>query len=199
MGTLWQDLRYGIRMLLRSRGFTVVAVLSLAIGIGANTTIFSLINALLLRPLPVAAPERLVNVHATSPDGSSFHSFSYPDYVDYRDQTEVFDDLAAYTINTYSLNTGGQSERIFGIVTSENFFTVMGIRPSFGQFYTAQENRTESGEPVAVLSYGYWQRRFASDPSIVGKTLTLNGHVYNLIGIAPRTFTGPRVAVAPDI
>jgi predicted permease len=199
MGTLLQDLRYGARMLLKSPGFTVVAVLSLAIGIGANTTIFSLINALLLRPLPVAAPERLVNVHATNPDGSSFHSFSYPDYVDYSEQNEVFDGLAAYTINTYSLNTGGQSERIFGIVTSENFFTVMGIRPAFGRFFTAEENRSESGEPVAVLSHGYWQRRFGSDASIVGKTLTLNGHAYHVIGIAPQKFTGPRVAFAPDI
>jgi putative ABC transport system permease protein len=171
MSTLWQDLRFGSRVLLKSPGFTLIAVLSLAIGIGANTTIFSLINALLLRPLPVAAPERLVNVHATSPDGSGFHSFSYLDYVDYRDQAEVFDGLAAYTINTYSLNTGGQSERIFGIVTSENFFTLMGINPSSGRFYTQQEDRTESGEPVAVLSHGYWQRRFAGDPSIVGRTL----------------------------
>jgi predicted permease len=199
MSTLWQDLRYGFRGFLRSPGFTLVAVLSLAIGIGANTTIFSLVNAILLRPLPVAAPEQLVNVHSTSPDGSSFHSFSYPDYVDYRDQAQAFDGLAAYTINTYSLNTGAQSERIFGIVTSENFFTVMGIRPSQGRFFTAQEDRTTSGEPVAVLSHGYWQRRFGSDPSIVGKTLVLNGHAYSIIGIAPHGFTGPRVAFAPDI
>ncbi|HMF55988.1 MAG TPA: ABC transporter permease, partial [Pyrinomonadaceae bacterium] len=199
MDTLWLDFRYGLRGLLKNPGFAVVAVLSLAIGIGANTTIFSLINALLIRPLPVAAPEQLVNVHATSADGSSFHSFSYPDYIDYRDQSEVFDGLAAYTVNTYSLSTGGQSERIFGIVTSENFFTVMGIRPAFGHFFTAQEDRSETGEPVAVLSYGYWVRRFGSDTSIVGKTLTLNGHSYNVIGIAPRKFTGPRVAFAPDI
>ncbi|OLE54888.1 MAG: hypothetical protein AUG51_06005 [Acidobacteria bacterium 13_1_20CM_3_53_8] len=199
MNTFIQDVRYGLRGLLKNPGFTVVALLSLAIGIGANTTIFSLINAVLLRPLPVAAPERLVNVHATSADGSSFHSFSYPDYIDYRDQSEVFDGLTAYTINTYSLNMGAQSERIFGMVASENFFTVMGVRPTFGRFFTAQEDRSETGEPVAVLSYGYWTRRFGSDTSIVGKTLTLNGHGYTVIGIAPRKFTGPRVAFAPDI
>ncbi|MDQ3175213.1 MAG: ABC transporter permease [Acidobacteriota bacterium] len=199
MKSVWQDLRFGFRMLWKSRGFTIVAILSLAIGIGATTTIFSLINALLLRPLPVAEPSRLVNVHSTSPDGSSFHSFSYPDYVDYRDQSGVFDGLAAYTINTYSLNTGGQSERIFGIVVSENFFTVMGVRPGLGRLFTAAEDRSASGEPVAVLSHGYWRRRFGGDPSIVGRTLLLNGHAYEIIGIAPPKFTGPRVAFAPDI
>ncbi|MBD0374003.1 MAG: ABC transporter permease, partial [Pyrinomonadaceae bacterium] len=199
MNNLWQDVRFGLRMMLKTPGYTIIAVITMMLGIGANTTIFSVVNAILLRPLPVAQPERLVNLHSTSPDGSSFHSFSYPDYLDYRDQSEVFDGLAAYTINTYSLSTGGQSERIFGIVTSENFFTVMGIRPSTGRFYTAEENRTESGDPVAVLSYGYWQRRFAADPSIVGKTLTLNGHSYQVVGIAPPKFTGPRVAFAPDI
>lgn len=199
MGNLLQDIKYGLRMLWKNPGFTLVAVITMALGIGANTTIFSIVNAILLRPLPVAQPERLVNVHSTSPDGSSFHSFSYPDYVDYRDQNEVFDGLTAYTINAYSLTTAGQSERIFGIVTSENFFTVMGIRPTAGRFYTAEENRTESGDPVAVLSHGYWQRRFASDPAIVGKTLTLNGHAYHVIGIAPPKFTGPRVAFAPDV
>ncbi|HEY0321339.1 MAG TPA: ABC transporter permease [Pyrinomonadaceae bacterium] len=199
MTNLWQDIRFGLRMMLKTPGYTLIAIITMMLGIGANTTIFSVVNAILLRPLPVAQPERLVNVHSTSPDGSSFHSFSYPDYVDYRDQNEVFDGLAAYTVNAYSLSTGGQSERIFGIVTSENFFTVMGVRPSFGRFYTAEENRTESGDPVAVLSYGYWQRRFASDPAIVGKTLTLNGHAYHVIGIAPPKFTGPRVAFAPDV
>ncbi|HKP73311.1 MAG TPA: ABC transporter permease, partial [Pyrinomonadaceae bacterium] len=200
MGAIWQDVRYGFRMLLKSPGFTAVAVLSLAIAIGANTTIFSLVNAVLLRPLPVAAPERLVNVHATSPDGSSFHSFSYPDYTDYRDQQGgVLDGLAAYTINTYSLDTGAQSERIFGLVASENFFPVLGVRPAFGRFFTPDDNRSGAGEPLAVLSYGYWQRRFGGDPSIVGRTLTLNNHAYNVVGIAPRKFTGPRVAFAPDV
>ncbi|MBD0373379.1 MAG: ABC transporter permease [Pyrinomonadaceae bacterium] len=199
MTNLWQDIRFGFRMLMKTPGFTLIAIITMMLGIGANTTIFSVVNAILLRPLPVAQPERLVNLHATSPDGSSFHSFSYPDYVDYRDQNAVFDGLTAYTINTYSLTTAGQSERIFGIVTSENFFTVMGIRPTAGRFYTAEDNRTETGEPVAVLSHGYWQRRFAGDPLIVGKTLTLNGHAYHVIGIAPPKFTGPRVAFAPDI
>ncbi len=199
MGTLLQDIRYGFRMLLKSPGFTAVAVLSLAISIGANTTIFSLVNAALLRPLPVAAPERLVNVHATDPDGSSFHSFSYPDYLDYRDQGNVFDALAAYTINTYSLNTGGQSERVFGLVASENFFPALGVRPRIGRFFTPEENRSANGEPVAVLSHGYWQRRFGGDTSVIGKTLVLNNHPYQVIGIAPPKFTGPRVAFAPDI
>src|SRR5918911_3903252 len=128
MTNLWLDVRYGLRMIMKSPGFTIVAVITMMLGIGANTTIFSVVNAILLRPLPVAQPERLVNVHSTSPDGTSFHSFSYPDYVDYRDQNQVFDGLVAYTINTYSMTTAGQSERVFGCVTSENFFTVMGIR-----------------------------------------------------------------------
>src|SRR5918998_188547 len=103
MRTLLQDLRYGLRVLLRSPGYTLVAVVSLALGIGANTTIFSMANALLLRPLPVDEPERLVSVHSVYPDGSSFHSFSYPDYQDYSEQSDVFEGLLVYTIDTYSL------------------------------------------------------------------------------------------------
>ncbi|MFN2455431.1 MAG: ABC transporter permease [Pyrinomonadaceae bacterium] len=200
MENLSQDVRYGARMLRRNPGFTIIAALSLAIGIGANTTIFSVVNALLLRPLPVANPSRLVNVHSISPDGSSFHSFSYPNYVDYREQSaKVFDGLLAYTGEPLSLSANGQSERIFGELVSGNFFDVLGVRPALGRFFVAEEDRTPDTHPVVVLGYGFWQKRFGGDASLVGKTLLLNGHQFTVIGIAPKKFTGTRVAVTPDV
>ncbi|MBA3240609.1 MAG: ABC transporter permease, partial [Acidobacteria bacterium] len=199
METLWQDLRYAVRTLRQRPGFTLVAVVTLAIGIGANTAIFSLVNAILLRPLPVKDPARLVNVHSTSPDGSSFHTFSYPDYVDFRERSGVFEDLLAYTVETYSLNTGEQSERVFGMVTTGNTFDVLGVRPALGRFFTPDEDRPSNPALVAVLGHGYWQRRFGGDASLVGRTLALNGQQFNVVGIAPPKFTGVRVGLAPDI
>ncbi len=197
---LSQDVRYGARMLWRNPGFTAVAVLSLALGIGANTTIFSVVNALLLRPLPVANPSRLVNVHSVSPDGSSFHSFSYPSYVDYRDRSgKVFDGLLAFTGTQLSLSAGGQGERLFGEMVSGNFFNVLGVRPAAGRFFVAEEDQTPDTHAVAVVSYGFWQRRFGGDPTLVGKTLQLNGTQFTVVGVAPKGFTGTRVALAPDV
>ena len=187
MENLWQDLRYGVRTLRQRPGFTLVAVVTLAIGIGANTAIFSLVNAILLRPLPVKDPARLVNVHSTSPDGSSFHAFSYPDYVDFRERSGVFEDLLAYNVETYSLNTGEQSERVFGMVTTGNTFDVLGVRPALGRFFTLDEDRPANPALVAVLGHGYWQRRFGGDVSLVGRTLALNGQKFTVVGIARRS------------
>jgi len=199
MRTLLQDLRYGLRVLRKSPGFTLVAVVSLALGIGANTTIFSMANALLLRPLPVDEPERLVSLHSVNPDGSSFHTFSYPDYQDYREQTGVFEGLLVYTIDTYSLNADERTERVFGMLASGNFFDVMGVRPALGRFFTPDEDKAPRGEAVAVVSNGFWQRRFGSDPGVVGRELLFGGQPYTVVGVAPRGFTGTRVGFAPDV
>ncbi len=198
MGTLWQDLRFGARMLWKRPGFTAVAVLTLALGIGANTAIFSLVNAILLRPLPLKEPSRLVNVHSVSPDGSSFHTFSYPDYTDFRERGGVFEDALAYTVDTYSLNAGEQSERVFGMVVTGNAFSVLGVSPAAGRFFTAEEDSPANPATVVVLGHGFWQRRFGSDPTLVGRTLALNGRQFTVVGVAPPKFTGVRVGLAPD-
>ena len=156
MNSLLKDVRYGARMLLKSPGFTLVALVSLALGIGANTAIFSLANALLLRPLPgVSEPSRLVNLHRTSPDGSSFHSFSYQDYLDYRAEKGAVADLLAYSVDTYSLSEGEQSERVFGLMASGNFASVLGTRAARGRFFTPEEDTAANPARVVVLGHGF--------------------------------------------
>ncbi|MBA3320226.1 MAG: ABC transporter permease [Pyrinomonadaceae bacterium] len=199
MNTLWKDIRYAARMLLKTPGFTLVAVLSLAIGIGANTTIFSLVNGLLLRPLPgIARPQQLVDIHATD-QRSSYHTFSYPDYEYFRDHSQAFDGLFAFGGVPLSLNAGAQPERAFGLLVSGNYFDVLGVRPAQGRFFTLEEDRTPSTHPVAVVSYGMWQGKFAADASLVGQTVALNGHTFTIIGIAPKDFRGTWVGLTPDV
>jgi len=186
-------------MLLKTPGFTLVAVLSLAIGIGANTTIFSLVNGLLLRPLPgIARPQQLVDIHATD-QRSSYHTFSYPDYEYFRDHSQAFDGLFAFGGVPLSLNAGAQPERAFGLLVSGNYFDVLGVRPAQGRFFTLEEDRTPSTHPVAVVSYGMWQGKFAADASLVGQTVALNGHTFTIIGIAPKDFRGTWVGLTPDV
>ncbi|HEV3469203.1 MAG TPA: ABC transporter permease [Pyrinomonadaceae bacterium] len=201
MGTFLKDIRYGARVLAKSPGFTLVAVVSLALGIGANTAIFSLVNAALLRPLAgVEEPARLVNLHRTSPDGSGFHSFSYQDYLDYRAEPGVLRDLLAYTVDTYSLGEGEQSERVFGLMATGNFSSVLGVRAARGRFFTPEEDAAGGASSrVVVLGHSFWQRRFGADPSVVGREVTLNGQPFTVVGVAPQGFTGPRVALSPDI
>lgn len=200
METLLNDIRYGARGLIRRPAFTLVAVITLAIGIGANTTIFSVINGILLRPpVGVVQPGQLVDLHATEPNGSSFHSFSYPDYQYYRDQNGLFNGLAAYTAMPLSMNAGAQPERIFGMTVSGNYFDVLGTRPAQGRFFLSEEDQTPGLHPVVVIGYGTWQRRFASDPALVGKTIALNGHPFSVVGIAPEGFKGTWAGLQPDV
>ncbi len=200
MNTLWQDIRYAVRMLLKSPGFTLVAILSLAIGIGANTTIFSIVNGLLLRPLPgIIGPQQLVDVHATDKH-SSYHTFSYPDYEYFRDQNKTLDGLLAFGAAPMSLNAAGaQPERAVGMLVSGNYFDVLGVRPAQGRFFAPEEDRTPGTHPVAVVSHAMWRQRFASDAALVGKTVTLNGHTFTIIGVAPEGFRGTWVGLTPDV
>jgi predicted permease len=200
METLLNDIRYGARGLIKRPAFTLVAVITLAIGIGANTTIFSVVNGLLLRaPAGVVQPSRLVDLHATESNGSSFHSFSYPDYQYYRDQNGVLSGLTAYTAMPLSMNAGGQPERIFGMTVSGNYFDVLGTRPAQGRFFLSEEDQTPGSHPVVVIGYGTWQQRFAADPSLVGKTIALNGHPFTVVGIAPEGFKGTWAGLQPDV
>ena len=199
METLIQDLRYSIRMLLKSPGLTLVAVVSLALGIGANTTIFSWVKSILLRPLPgVTEVDRLMLMVERSRSGS-FTSTSYPDFVDFQRNTGSMVDLAAYTMQPIGLNAGERTDRVWSEVVSANYFDVMGVKPILGRGFLPEEGEKPGGAPVVVLSYGLWSQRFNSDPHILGKTITLNSHPFAVIGVAPKDFYGSFVGLSMDL
>ncbi|HKP86354.1 MAG TPA: ABC transporter permease [Blastocatellia bacterium] len=198
METLIQDLRYGVRTLLKSPGFAAVAILSLALGIGANTAIFSFVNAVLLRPLPVANPDQLMFVFSNMSD-SPYLVSSYPDYVDFRDQNEVFSDLACYSSILVSLASEEQTDQIEGAIVSGNYFDVLGVKPIQGRAFSSEEDQTPGTHPVVIISHALWMKRFGGDPGFVGKTLALNGRVFTVIGIAPPDFNGTAVGEPVDI
>ncbi|MFY9555710.1 MAG: ADOP family duplicated permease, partial [Blastocatellia bacterium] len=198
METLFQDIRYGFRVLQASPGFAAVAVLSLALGIGANTSIFSVVNAALIRPLPVTEPGRLMfvfNGTRTAPYGVS----SYPDYVDYRDKNEVFSDLVTYSSITTSARADDQTDLITGSIVSGNFFEGLGVRAALGRTFLPEEDSTPNTHPVSMISHGLWERRFGRDPKVIGQQLALNGHAFTIVGVTPAGFNGPEVLENNDI
>src|SRR5215831_1460304 len=196
---LWQDLRYGARMLRKNPGFTLIAVLTLALGIGANSAIFSLVNTILLRPLPVREPQRLVSVFPTILRTGEARALSYPNYVDVRDRNNVFTDMAAFTFGAMSLSRNGNNEIIYGYLASGNYFEMLGVKAALGRTFTPEDDRTPGAHPVAVLSYASWQKRFGADRNIVGQTVLLNNQSYTIIGVAPPRFNGTEVIYAPEL
>ncbi len=203
MQTLWRELRYGARMLAKNPGFSLIAVLTLALGIGANAAIFSLVNAVLLRPLPVADPARLVSVSLVKRQGAGLGLFSYLDYEDFRDRNEVLSGIAAYRFAPMNLGDaagrGGDNERVWGYLVSGNYFDVLGVKATVGRTFSPEEDRTPDAHPVVVLSYGCFERRFGADPGIVGRTITLNGRQFTVIGVTPEGFIGTEHFFAPEI
>ncbi|MFN2455425.1 MAG: ABC transporter permease [Pyrinomonadaceae bacterium] len=202
MKTLWQDIRYGLRLLWKSPGFTIIAVLSLSLGIGANATIFAWVKTVLLRPLPgVEASDQLVAFHGVLTRSENRPiSTSYPDYKDYRDRNEVFSGLFAYGLNPFNLSGGdSQPERIWGETVSGNYFDVLGVKPVKGRGFLPEEDATPGSHPVVVLSYRLWQRRYGGDPDLVGKTITLNNKNFTVVGIAPQQFAGTYVGLATEL
>ena len=199
LGTLFQDLRFGVRALRRSPSVSAVALLSMALAIGVNTAIFSLIDAIVLRPLLVMNPDRLVALYTTNSKNSSYSTTSYPDYVDYRQRNEVFSDLAAFSPVPLSLSLGVQSERIDGEIVSGNYFSVLGIEPVAGRMFLPEEDQVPGAHPVAVVSYDLWRRLLNASSDIGGRTLTLNGHKFTVVGVAPRGFKGIDLESAPDV
>lgn len=198
MEILIKDLRYAIRAMQKSPSFTAVAILSLALGIGANAAIFSLVNAILFRPLPVSEPARLVEVTPTRQE-SEFGSFSYPLYRDFRDRNEVFEALAVYRFAPMSLSREGNNDRIWGFIVSGNYFDMLGVKPAAGRFFNQEDDRVPGANPVAVLSYRCWQRRFGGDPNLVGKEITINSNRFDVVGIAPEGFVGTVLIFTPEI
>jgi macrolide transport system ATP-binding/permease protein len=196
--TFIQDLRYGIRMLAKTPATTIVAVLALALGIGANAAIFSGVNGFLLRPLPVPEPDQIVRPFEATDDRGMTDSFSYPDFADYRDQSTVFEGLTAEDLTQAAISTENQNDVIWGQLVSGNYFDVFRVKPILGRGFAPDEDKTLGAAPVVVLSHSLWRRRLGSDPNIIGKTIDLNGRAYNVIGVAPESFKGSKFGLSLD-
>jgi predicted permease len=197
MGSLSQDLSFAIRTLRKNTAFTAVAVLTLALGIGGNATVFSWIRAVLLNPLPgVAHSEQMAAVETVMPSGE-YHTSSYPDYRDFRDQNHVFSDLIGFELSgvDMSLRNDAPPERVWGIIATENYFDVLGVHAAIGRTFHAEPNQPLNSDPYIVLSQSLWKRLFGSDPKVVGRTVHINGHPFTVIGVAPPHFFGTIVGI----
>jgi len=186
MWVLIQDLRYGLRMLAKNPGFTAVAVIALALGIGANTAIFSVVNGVLLQPLPYRDPGRLMRLSESSPDFRTM-SVAYPNFVDWKDQNRSFAGLAAVRWNDYDVSGGGEPEHLSGKMVSADFFRLLGVTPVLGRDFDSRADRLGAA-PVVLIGGGWWSRRFASSPAVLGRQLTLNGRSYTIAGVVPASF-----------
>ena len=193
-----KDISYAFRSLLKRPGFVSIAVITLALGIGANTAIFSLVNAVLLRSLPVERPGEIVSVAVRGKD-DSMSAFSYPNYRDFRDRNEALSGLLVYRFVPLSLSRSGANERVWGFEVSGNYFDVLGVKATRGRTFLPEEDKTPLSHPVAVVSYDSWQRRFGGDPDLVGKDVLLNNHQFKVIGIAPEGFKGTELVYTPEI
>ncbi|HEX7297307.1 MAG TPA: ABC transporter permease, partial [Pyrinomonadaceae bacterium] len=198
MQSLLKDLRYAVRSLWKRPGFAAIGIISLGLGIGANTAIFTLVNTVLLRSIPVDRPEEIVAVNLRG-KGDSMSAFSYANYKDFRDRNDVLAGVAAHRIITLSLSRAGNNQRVWGLLVSGNYFDVLGVRPIKGRTFQPEEDQTRSTHPVAVVSYDSWQRRFGGDPNLVGSDVLLNNHQFRVIGIAPPNFRGTEFIYTPEV
>src|SRR5579862_5069185 len=190
------DLKYALRQLRKSPGFAVTAVLTLAIGIGANAVVFSVLNALVLRPLALPHSEQLVFLERMPVDSPNQ---SYPDYRDLRDQTSAFSGLAGYRMASGGLGTTSNPETIWFYEASGNYFDVADVQPYLGRFFHSADEHGANSAPYAVLSFGYWKSHFGGDPKIVGSTVLINKRPFNVIGVAPEKFRGTELFFDPDL
>jgi predicted permease len=198
MNYLWQDVRYGIRMLASKPGFTAAAVLVLALGIGANSAVFGLVNAFLLKPLHVQKPEELTGLYSRDtkhPD--AYRAFSYPNYVDIREGNQAFESLAAMNMALVGIQEGDHTRRSLATIVSSNYFSTLGVTMGKGRAFLPEEEKT-GGELTAIVTYSFWEKKGA-DPELVGKQLRLNGHLFTIVGITPRGFTGTTALLSPEI
>ena len=199
MGNLFKDLKYGLRMLLAYPGFSAVAVLSLALGIGLNTTIFSIVNSVLLRPAPVTNPDELVEIYSRNPEGLDYSSTSYPDYLDFQKQAKSFSGILGYSLMAVSLSQEGKSEFMVGEIVTGNYFDVLGVDALLGRTFLPEEDRTPGSHPVVVLGHGFWQRQFGGDSDALGQTLKLNGVQYTVVGVLPPSYPGSFPGFSPEL
>jgi predicted permease len=192
-----EDLRLAARVLARRPGFSAVIVATLGLAIGANAAVFSFVDAILLRPLPVAAPERLVRIYSRFASGLDWASVSYPNYRDFERANRVFAALAAEANQAYVVGDGASGEQVVGAQVSANYFATLGVRPALGRAFAPQEDRVAS--PVVVVGDGFWRRHFAGDPRVLGSTVALNGTAFKIVGVAPAGFTGPNTGLVAEI
>jgi len=193
-----KDITYGVRMILKTPGFTVLAVLALALGICANTTIFSFINGLVLRPLSgVREPQRLVGVYTSDYSSGLYGGSSYPDFVDFRNQADAFEGLAAYEETVLNMTGNSDAERVRGVYVTGDYFNVLGVKASLGRTIQPSDD-VAKGEVPVVISDALWQRRFGANPNIVGQTLKLNNHTYSIAGVVEKSFRGLRLGLPPE-
>jgi len=193
---LGRDIRYALRQLRRSPGFALTAIVTLALGIGANVVVFGVMNAIILRPLNVANPDRLLQLVQRQP-GDTSHS--YPDFLDFRARNSSFSELAAYRISDIGVSTGGTAQRNWMYEVSGNYFDMLGVQPQLGRLLHASDERGQNSAPYVVLSDGFWRRRFNADPRVVGTVADLNRHPFTIVGVAPKTFNGSELFFWPDI
>ena len=200
MRTVMEDLRYAARMLIKNPAFTVIAVLTLALGVGANTAIFSIVDWLMLRPLPVKDPQQLT-VLAFQQGNAGFlqNTFSIAEYRDFRDQLgSPFSDVLGYQIGMDGISENGRPDRVVTAYVSGNFFTSLGVQPALGRLILPSEGEAPGADPVVVLSYSYWQRRFGGDPGIVGRKVSVDGHPVTVVGVSPKNFHGIHPLIAAE-
>lgn len=199
MEAFWQDLRYSLRMLLKRPGFTLTVVITLALGIGANATIFTWIKAVLLADLPgIERPEELIAVWGATRNNSAL-SLSYLDYLDLRDRNQVLSGLIAHQVLPLNLGRGGKPERVRGAIVSGNYFNDLGVKAFIGRTFVPEEDRTPNTHPVVVIGYGLWQRRFGADPNVIGRTITLDERDFSIIGVTPKDFGGSYAGFVIDV
>ncbi len=196
--TLVQDLRYGLRMLVKRPGFTLIAVLSLGLGIGANTAIFSIVNTAALRPWPVERPDSLVSLQNAGSRRVST-TFSYPNYKDFRDRNDCMADLIGYRFAPVSVSYDGVNEKMWGYVVTGNYFEGLGVKAALGRVISPDDDRLPGAHAVTVVSYKCFEQRFGADPSVIGKSLIVNGRSFTVIGVAPKGFFGTEIIVEPQL
>lgn len=198
MRALWNDLTYALRGLAKNPGFVLVAVISLALGIGANTTIFTLVNGILLRPIPVQAPHELMAVKTLDASAPGEWDCSYPNYKDYRDRNAVFSSMLVYTALQLNMTGHGEPQPLMAQVVSANYFHTLGVRPFIGRDFRPEEDDAANANPLAIISYRLWTREYGSDPQVTGRTLLLDGRAWRIIGVAPDGFQGLNTLYAAD-
>ena len=181
MDNFVQDIRYAARGLRKAPAFTIVALLTLALGIGVNSAIFSVVNAILFRPLPVERPEQLVDIYGRESNSSAHETSSYPNYLAYRAQTTTLSSLIAYSNFFAHLSIDGSSDLVVGEMVSDNYFNTLGIRPALGRVFTAEESAGIGASALAVISDRLWKNRFAGTPNVIGKTFRMNGTIYTVV------------------
>src|SRR5215467_12878541 len=198
METLRKDLCYAFRMLVKSPGFSLIAVLALGLGIGANTAIFSVFDGMLWRPLPAKDPDQLVVLAATRAGLDFPVNLSYPDILDYRGLKQVFSDVSAMTPSPLNLGVEGRAERAWAEFVSGNMFSMLDLQPAVGRFFTPDEGWIKAKDPLMILSYKFWQNRFGGDPRVIGKTVLVQNRTFTIIGVAPKVFHGTYYFIDPD-